>query len=192
MKTNIMLCGVGGQGILFAAKILASAAELSGYKVTTNELHGMAQRGGSVTAQVRFGDDIHSPLFAAGEADVLCGLEPVEALRCAHFLKPGGFAVISRQQLIPVTVSTGRASYPQDLEARFGKVFTDFRFMDCNALAAELGDQRLANTVLLGALSVKLGLAAESWRGAFERTVKPQLLDGNLKAFAIGAAAVDK
>lgn len=186
MKSNIMLCGVGGQGILFAAKVIAAAAELNGYRVTTNELHGMAQRGGSVTAQVRYGDDINSPLFAAGEADVLCGLEPVEALRCAHFLKPDGYAVISKTQLIPVTVSTGRAVYPTDLDERFAKVFAHYQYLDCEALARQLGDLRLGNTVLLGALSTRLDLRAECWRGAFERVVKPQLLEANLTAFAAG------
>lgn len=184
--TNIMLCGVGGQGILFAAKVIATAAELEGYSVTTNELHGMAQRGGSVTAQVRYGSEVHSPLFAPGEADVLCALEPVEALRCAHFLKEDGYAVISSQRLIPVTVSTGRASYPSDLDERFGRVFGNWRVLDCVSLAAQLGDSRLGNTLLLGALSRRLGLGEASWHKAFELIVKPQLLAANIAAFKAG------
>lgn len=189
MSTNVMLCGVGGQGILFAAKVMACAAELSGYEVTTNELHGMAQRGGSVTAQVRFGSKVHSPLFGEGDADVLCALEPVEGLRCAHWLRPGGHAAISLQRLIPVTVSTGRASYPSDLEDRLLRSFSSPKLLDCAGMAFKLGDMRLANTVMVGALSSWLGLPMSSWRGAFERIVKSGLVEKNIAAFLAGQEA---
>ncbi|MGN0878058.1 MAG: indolepyruvate oxidoreductase subunit beta [Oligosphaeraceae bacterium] len=186
MSTNIMLCGVGGQGILFAAKVIAGAAEAAGLQVTTNELHGMAQRGGSVTAQVRFGEELHSPLFAPGEADALFGMEPVEALRWAHSLRPGGYAVVSLARLIPVTVSMGQAMYPVDVEERLRRVFGSLRLVDGAAVASSLGDARLVNTVLLGALSARLALSPSCWESSFRRIVRPQLLEANLRAFAAG------
>lgn len=189
MTKNIILAGVGGQGILFAAKIIAAAAELAGYQVTTNEIHGMAQRGGSVTAQVRFGDELHSPLFPEGEADVLYSLEAAEAVRFAHFLKPGGLAVVSTQRIIPVTVSSGKAVYPEDVEQRLRSVFANLNYLDCGSVAGKLGDPRLANSVMLGALSAPLELPSESWRKAFERSVKPQLVESNIKAFQAGMEA---
>lgn len=118
MIKNIILVGVGGQGILLAARIIASAAGHAGYDVTTNEIHGMAQRGGSVTAQIRYGEVVHSPLILEGTADVLGALEQVEALRYAAWLKPGALAAVSAESIIPVTVSSGRASYPGDVETR--------------------------------------------------------------------------
>ncbi|MBO7622317.1 MAG: indolepyruvate oxidoreductase subunit beta [Victivallales bacterium] len=189
MLKNVMLCGVGGQGILFAAKIIAAAAELSGYDVTTNELHGMAQRGGSVTAQVRFGDGFHSPLFREGEADVLCALEPVEGLRCAHWLKADGKAAVSKQRLIPVTVSTGRATYPVDLDERLARSFKTLKYIDCCAIALKLGDLRLANTVMVGALSGWLDLPESSWQAAVERSVKAGLVENNMAALKAGQEA---
>ena len=181
-----MLCGVGGQGILFAAKVIAASAEAAGLQVTTNELHGRAQRGGSVTAQVRFGEELFSPLFAPGEADALFGMEPVEALRWAHYLRPGGQAVVSLARLIPVTVSMGQATYPADVEERLRRVFGGLRLVDGAEVASSLGDARLVNTVLLGALSAHLPLAASCWEAAFRRIVRPQLLEANLRAFASG------
>ena len=118
MITNILLTGVGGQGILLAARIIASAARSAGFDVTTNEIHGMAQRGGSVTAQIRFGEEVLSPLILEGTADALGALEPIEALRYSHYLKPEGAAVVASRPIIPVTVSSGQAVYPADVEER--------------------------------------------------------------------------
>ena len=123
MVQNIILSGVGGQGILLAAKIIATAAERAGFQVATNEIHGMAQRGGSVTAQIRYGENVFSPLIQEGFADVLASLEAIEALRCAHWLRPGGLAVVSTLRIIPVTVSSGTAKYPSDVAERLKTVF---------------------------------------------------------------------
>jgi indolepyruvate ferredoxin oxidoreductase beta subunit len=187
MIQNILLCGVGGQGILLAAKVIAAAAVKSGFEVTTNEIHGMAQRGGSVTAFVRYGDTVFSPLFRAGDADVIASMEAIEALRYAHWLRPGGLAAVSRQRLIPVTVSSGKAKYPADADERLAKVFPRLEYIDCHVEAKKLGDARMANIILLGALSRGLdGIPSPVWEEAIRACVKPQFVEGNLAAFRFG------
>ena len=183
---SLLLCGVGGQGILLAAKVVGAAAEAAGLDVAANEIHGMAQRGGSVRAFVRFGAGVRSPLVLEGEADVLAALEPVEALRWAHFLRPGGLAVVNTRPVVPVTVSSGKAKYPADLADRLARVFPRLVACDCEEEALRLGNARLSNTILVGMLSRDHPLPEEAWRTALARCVKPAFLDANLAAFAFG------
>ena len=186
MSSSIILSGVGGQGIILAAKIIAEAAKISGFPVCSNEIHGMAQRGGSVTAQVRFGEGVCSPLILEGTADVLASLEHIEALRWAHFLKPGGAAVISKQSIIPVTVSSGAAIYPSDVEERLKAVFPNLKYYDCVAKAGEMGDSRFANTILTGMVASALPLELNAWHKALEARIPEKLLDKNVEAFDFG------
>ena len=188
MTKNILLCGVGGQGVLLAAKLMAFAAFHAGFRVFTNEIHGMAQRGGSVTASVRFGDgEVLAPLFAAGEADLLFAVEHAEALRNARSLKPGGAAVIARQSVIPTTVTTGAAVYPADMEERIRRVFPRVIYAPCGEEAARLGNPKLANTILLGAAASFLPeLPRTAWDRAMEALIRPDLIDLNRKAFEKG------
>ena len=186
MSHSILLCGVGGQGILLAAKIVGAAAESTGLPVVANEIHGMAQRGGSVRAFVKFGENVRSPLVLEGTADVLAALEPVEALRWAHFLRPGGLAVVNTRPVVPVTVSSGKAKYPADLDARLARVFPRLVACDCEAEAIRLGNAKLSNTILVGMLSRALPLPASAWRTALQRCVKPAYLEANLAAFDFG------
>ncbi len=184
--TSIVLVGVGGQGILLAAQVTARAALLAGHDVKTNEVHGMAQRGGSVVAQVRYGDRVFSPLVPEGGAQVLASLERIEALRFARFLAPGGLAVVSRQAIVPVTVSSGQETYPTDAEQRLRAVFPRLAYIDAVQVAEDLGDTRAANVVILGALSTALSLPAGSWSAALAQSVKPATLQINERAFAEG------
>lgn len=184
--TNILLCGVGGQGILRAAKIMAETAGLAGHDVRTNEIHGMAQRGGSVVAHLRYGEKLYSPLILEGTADSIFAMEPAEALRWAHFLRPGGFAAISTHRVTPVTVSCGQEAYPADIEERLERVFPDRVTADCTRLAAVLGNARLANTILTGALSRVLEFSPELWREAIARSVPESFFELNWKAFEAG------
>lgn len=184
--TNILLCGVGGQGILLAAKIMASAASLAGKDVRTNEIHGMAQRGGSVVAHLRYAEKLYSPLILEGTADAIFATEPLEALRRAHFLRPGGFAAISTHRLTPVSVSCGKDVYPADIEQRLARVFPDRVATDCTLLAEGLGNARLANTILTGILSRKLEFPEELWREAIAQSVPEKYFSLNWKAFEIG------
>ncbi len=185
---SVVLVGVGGQGILLASEIVARAAMFAGYDVKTNEVHGMAQRGGSVIAQIRYGKAVNSPLVALGDARVLGSFEQVEALRWAHYLAPDGLAVVSTAELIPVTVSSGQATYPDNAEARLKEVFKRLVLLDATKLAQEMGDSRMANTIVLGALSNGLTLSLENWEEAIKSSVKPKYVEANLKAFMAGRA----
>lgn len=184
--TSVVLVGVGGQGILLASTIVARAAMLAGFDVKTNEVHGMAQRGGSVIAQIRYGAEVHSPLVTPGEARVLGSFERIEALRCAHYLAPGGLAVVSTQAIVPVTVSSGQAQYPADSDERLRAVFPRLAALDAAEVATTLGDIRAANMVLLGALSTGLDLDEALWRQAIEKSVAPRTLALNIQAFEAG------
>lgn len=186
--TSVVLAGVGGQGILLASEILAKAAMAAGFDVKTNEVHGMAQRGGSVVAQVRYGRKVHSPLVPEGEARVLGTLEQIEAIRFAHYLAPAGTAVVSTQAIVPVTVSSGQAVYPKDAPDRLRAIFPKLVLVDADALAKEAGTIKAANVVVLGAISAALDLPLEAWHKAIEQSVKPQHLALNIKAFAAGRA----
>lgn len=184
--TNVVIAGVGGQGILLASEVLARTALIAGYTVKTNEVHGMAQRGGSVIAQIRYGSEVHSPLVPAGTADILASFEKIEALRYAYYLSPKGKAVISNDELIPVTVSSGNAKYPKDLENILKKTFQNLYIIDTTAKALELGVVQAANIVIMGAVSTCLNLPIEAWQESIRSTVKSKYVEINLKAFDIG------
>lgn len=184
--TSIVMVGVGGQGILLATQITARAAIADGHDVKTNEVHGMAQRGGSVVAQIRFGKQVFSPLVPEGTAQVLASLERIEALRFAGYLAPDGLAVVSSQAIVPVTVSSGKATYPADAEDRLRAAFRRLAYIDAIGVAERLCDPRVANVILLGALSTALSLPMECWAEAISQCVKPAFLDINLRAFDEG------
>lgn len=184
--TSVVMVGVGGQGILLATQITARAALLAGHDVKTNEVHGMAQRGGSVVAQVRYGPKVYSPLVPDGTARVLASLERIEALRFSHFLAPDGLAVVSHQAIIPVTVSSGQAVYPADAEERLRRVFQRLVYVDAIRIAEKLCDTRTANVILLGAMSTALSLPEDCWREAIRQAVKPEFHDINFRAFDEG------
>jgi indolepyruvate ferredoxin oxidoreductase beta subunit len=184
--TSVVMAGVGGQGILLASEITAQAAMLAGFDVKTNEVHGMAQRGGSVLGQIRYGKKVYSPLVAKGTANVLLALEQIEALRFSDYLADGGFAVVNAQAIIPVTVSSGAAKYPGDIKAKLDDVFKKLVFIDAAKIAIELGNIRTANVVLLGAMSKHLDLPIDCWEKAIEKAVKGKYTELNQKAFEAG------
>ncbi|MGA2642286.1 MAG: indolepyruvate oxidoreductase subunit beta [Spirochaetia bacterium] len=188
--TSIVLVGVGGQGILLATQITARAAMVNGHDVKTNEVHGMAQRGGSVVAQVRYGEHVYSPLVPDGTAQVLASLERIEALRFASYLAPDGLAVVSSQAIIPVTVSSGQAAYPSDAEDRLRAAFTRLAYIDAIGVAEKLCDSRVANVILLGALSTALAIPHGCWLEAIAQCVKPAWRDLNRRAFEEGMSLV--
>ena len=144
------------------------------------------QRGGSVIAQIRYGREVFGPLVPVGSAQVLASLEKIEALRFHRFLAPDGVAVVSKQEIVPVTVSGGRATYPQDADQRLERVFPRLLCVDALEIAGRLGSPRSANVVVLGALSGYLALDNAIWEAAMRLRVKPQFLDVNLQAFAAG------
>jgi len=186
MTTSVVLVGVGGQGILLASEIVAQAAVAVGYDVKTNEVHGMAQRGGSVIAQIRYGKEVFGPLVPRKSAKVLGSLERMECLRYLDYLADDGLAVVSSQRIVPVTVSSGDIPYPELDEAELGKFFPRLVYVDAVEYATELGNDKVANTILLGAMSTQLDLPAESWTTAIRKSVKEKFVDINLRAFEEG------
>ena len=186
MTTSVVLVGVGGQGILLASEIVAQAAVAAGYDVKTNEVHGMAQRGGSVIAQIRYGKEVFGPLVPRKTAKVIGSLERMECLRYLDYLAEDGLVVVSSQRIVPVTVSSGEISYPDIDEAALRKFFPKLVYIDAVERAEELGDVRVANTLLLGAMSTQLDLPAEAWTSAIRKSVKERFVDINLRAFEKG------
>jgi indolepyruvate ferredoxin oxidoreductase beta subunit len=184
--TSAVLVGVGGQGVLLAAKITAEAAMLAGFVVKTNEVHGMAQRGGSVIAQVSYGPTVYSPLVPRGTARALCSLEQIEALRYHDYLAPEGLAVVSSQAILPVTVSAGAARYPDRIEEILQEVFPRLVYLDAPSMAARLGNARAANMVLLGSLSKGLDLPLEAWLQSLCSIIRDEERELNLSAFQLG------
>lgn len=184
--TNILLVGVGGQGILLASEILSEAFMLAGYDVKKSEIHGMSQRGGSVVSHVRFGKQVFSPVVPEGEGDILFGFELLETYRYLPLLKPGATVVVNDYRIPPPSVLLGQAEYPAGLADRIKEKFPDTLLVDGQRLALEAGDVRSANTVLLGAVSKRLAIAEQVWRQALEKMVPKKALEINLKAFALG------
>jgi len=184
--TNILLVGVGGQGILLAAEILSETFLLAGYDVKKSEIHGMSQRGGSVVSHVRYGKEVHSPIVPEGEGDLLFGFELMESYRALTLLKPGATVVANDLCIAPPSVLMGQETYPADLAAKIAELFPDSILVDGQQLAINAGNARAANTVLLGAVSKRLNIEEKYWLEAIERMVPKKALDVNLKAFAVG------
>ncbi len=184
--TNILLVGVGGQGILLASEILSEAFMLAGYDVKKSEIHGMSQRGGSVVSHVRFGREVFSPIVPEGEGDILFGFELLETYRCLPLLRPEGAVVANDLRIAPPGVLLGQEEYPEGLAERIAARFPDFLLVDGQKLATEAGNVRAANTVLLGAVSVRLDIAEEHWLHALERMVPKKALAVNRTAFQLG------
>lgn len=184
--TNILLVGVGGQGILLASEILSEAFMLAGFDVKKSEIHGMSQRGGSVVSHVRFGSEVFSPVVPEGEGDILFGFELLETYRYLPLLKPGATVVANDYKIAPPSVLLGQAVYPQALPEKIKDKFADFLLVDGQGLALKSGDIRAANTVMLGAVSKRLQINDAIWQQALEKMVPKKALEINLKAFAFG------
>lgn len=201
-RVNFLLAGVGGQGTILASDVLVSAGLAVGYQAKQAEVHGMSQRGGSVTSFVRWGKTVHSPLVGAGEVDVLLAFEKLEALRNLNVLRKNALAVVNTQVIVPLTVTSGSLAYPTDGELRqaFATVTPNVEFVDGEQIAGSLGNLRVANVVLLGALSALLEqrgltgqeLKAETWLEVIAERVPAKHLELNRKAFQAGREAVEK
>jgi indolepyruvate ferredoxin oxidoreductase beta subunit len=193
MKTmNFLVTGVGGQGALLASNILADVGVRAGYDVKKSEVHGMAQRGGSVTSTVRWGNKVYSPLIGQGEADYLLALEKLEALRYVGMLRPGGTAIVGDLGIPPLSVSSGDDVYPDDEQVRqvLSEVTDDYHLIPSVRLAGELGNARAHNVVLLGALSTFVDdVPPDVWLQSIEERVPKRFLELNKRAFQVGREA---
>jgi indolepyruvate ferredoxin oxidoreductase beta subunit len=183
---NLLLVGVGGQGILLASEILSETFMLAGYDVKKSEIHGMSQRGGSVVSHVRYGQEVYSPIVPEGEGDLLFGFELMETYRCLPLLKPGATVVANDLRIPPPSVLMGRESYPEGIAERISERFPDFVLIDGEKLASDAGNRRAANTVLLGAVSRRLDIAEDYWLQALDKMVPRKALEINRKAFLLG------
>ncbi len=186
--TNILLVGVGGQGILLASEILAETFMLAGFDVKKSEIHGMSQRGGSVVSHVRFGREVFSPIVPEGEGDVLFGFELMETCRALPLLRPGAKVIANDLRIPPPAVLSGQIAYPDNLPEIIRERCSDVLLVAGEKLAAEAGNPRTANTVLLGAVSQRLEVAEGYWLQALGKMVPKRFLEENLKAFALGRA----
>lgn len=185
---GILIAGVGGQGIILVSDILCRAIMTAGLDVKKSEVHGMAQRGGCVTSHVRYGKKVYSPIARKNDVDVLVSFEKMETLRYLDFIKPEGTIIINTEELYPPAVNLGDAAYPEDAIESVRQMFGTVKVVDAPTLAAQAGNFRAVNTVLLGALSACLSLPLAIWEAALRKAFSPKLLEANLKAFHLGRA----
>jgi len=188
---NILIVGVGGQGILLASEMLSSVAMRAGYDVKKSEVHGMAQRGGIVSSHVRFGDKIYSPLIPLGQADTLLAFEEIEALRWIHFLKKDGRVIVNRQKLIPPIASLKGFEYPKDPLTLLKQRITKLQAISALNIAEKLNNRRIINIILLGVLSGSLEIPIQIWETAIQEMVPKGTIKTNLNAFRAGREATE-
>ncbi|MBN1894986.1 indolepyruvate oxidoreductase subunit beta [bacterium] len=188
-QKNILIVGVGGQGVLLASEMLAAAAAQAGYDVKQSEVHGMAQRGGVVSSHVRIGPSVQSPLIPAGQADILLCFEQAEALRWVHFCRPGGTVIVNLQKLVPPIALMKGHSYPEDPLAGVRRRAARVIPVDAAKIAASLENSRVVNVVLLGAVSRHLDIPPAVWEKVIEKRVPPGTAPVNNQAFKKGRSA---
>lgn len=184
--TNILVVGVGGQGVLLASEVLGEAAALAGLDVKKSEVHGMAQRGGSVFSHLRIGRKIHSPLISKGEADFLLSFEKVETLRYLDYLHRDSWVLVNKQEILPLPVSTGKMAYPGRIEKTLRENGLRYKMIDGLGLAAKAGNVKAVNSIVLGTLSKLLSFDDETWREALHRHVPEKHREVNDRAFSLG------
>lgn len=182
--TNIIFSGVGGQGIILSSRIVAQCAFVAGNMVKMNELHGMAQRGGSVISHLRFGKEVNSPLIPAGKCDYLIALEELEGLRYAPYLKAGGTVIINKKKVMPAGLD--ESLYPHDIREQLEKCGFNVQEINASGIAKELGNQRVENIVLLGLVSKFLDFPESTWQDVIKESVPEKTIDINLEAFKRG------
>ncbi len=185
---TVLLVGVGGQGTILAGDLLAKAAIAAGHDVKISEIHGMSQRGGSVSTVVRFGEQVASMICDPGCADVVVAFEAVEALRNQEFLAPGGTMFVNNEQIVPVSVHIGNAKMPEDTEERLEALGA--RLFKAGEIAREIGSPKSTNVVLIGALSTALPFSTQIWEEVIASRVPPKTIEANIKAFYAGREAV--
>lgn len=186
---NIMIVGVGGQGTLLTSRILGNLAVWGGYDVKLSEVHGMAQRGGSVVTFVRYGEQVAEPIVEEGQADVLIAFEKLEALRYLHFLKEDGVVIVNDWRIDPITVVTGAAAYPENILDTL-RASRKTVAVEATETAKEMGAPKAFNVIVLGAAARYVGFEKEDWIKVIESTVPPKTVEVNRKAFEAGYSAL--
>jgi indolepyruvate ferredoxin oxidoreductase beta subunit len=185
MNKSILMVGVGGQGTILASKLLTIGLMEAGYDVKMSEIHGMSQRGGSVSSQIRYGEKVYSPVIEIGSADLIIAFEKLEALRSLEYLKPQGKVIVNDYRIDPMSVLGGYASYPENV-LDILKAKTDLTVLNATAMAEELGNIRVMNIILLGSVANRMGLGEIDWNEIIAQNVKKQFVEINQKAFELG------
>ncbi|MBN1232022.1 MAG: indolepyruvate oxidoreductase subunit beta [Candidatus Coatesbacteria bacterium] len=184
--TNVLIVGVGGQGILLASEVLSEVFIKAGLDVKKSEVHGMAQRGGSVSSHVRAGKKVYSSLINEGEADYILSFELMESLRWAHYLSKDGLIIVNKQQIDPLPVTIGKEEYPQDVHEKLKEKGYNTIVVNAFDIAKELGNAKAVNIVLLGTLASKLPFEISIWEEVIRELVPAKILELNLNAFKRG------
>ncbi|MCC9295494.1 indolepyruvate oxidoreductase subunit beta [Clostridium sp. WLY-B-L2] len=183
---NILFVGVGGQGIILASKVLVSGLIAAGYDVKMSEVHGMAQRGGSVTTQVRYGDKVYSPIIGKGSADVIVAFEEIEALRWIEYLKSDGRLIVNDYKIPSATVLSEKEKYPEGVIENIRSHIKNVTIIDAAKEAKKLGNIKSQNIIMLGALLKILQISEIDWRKIVRENVKEQFINLNIKAMEVG------
>ncbi len=189
MSNSIKFVGVGGQGTILAAKIMCTVLINAGYDVKMSEIHGMSQRNGSVSSEVRYGDKVYSPVIEKGTADYLISFEQMEAARKIDYLKKDGVLIVNNHKINSMVTLNGKVPYPKDILKEMENKVKTYK-LEAQEIALELGNIKVVNLVMLGALSKLLDLKPLNWEEAIKESVKPQFLEINLKAFMLGVSQV--
>ena len=189
MTKSVLLVGVGGQGTILASKLLSTGLIEAGYDVKMSEIHGMSQRGGAVSSQVRFGDKVYSPVIEKGGADILVSFELMEALRWLEYLKPGGKIIVNNYRINPMPVVIGEKCYPSDIADKLAAA-SPTTIIEAAEIAERLGNPKVMNVVLLGTIIKALDLTAIDWQRIIRDNVKPAFIDINISALKAGMDAV--
>ncbi|MGV8154425.1 MAG: indolepyruvate oxidoreductase subunit beta [Alkaliphilus sp.] len=189
---NILLVGVGGQGIILASKILSQGLIAAGFDAKMSEVHGMAQRGGSVTTQVRYGEKVYSPIIGKGKADIIVGFEKMETLRWLEYLKPNGKIVVNDYTIPSTPILIGKAKYPTGILEQFEKIVgsENMTIVKAAEIATNIGNIRAQNIVLLGALIKSVGIESYDWEKIIKTNVKKRFIELNLNAINKGMETV--
>lgn len=190
MTKSILLVGVGGQGTILASKLLTLGLMQEGYDVKMSEIHGMSQRGGSVSSQIRYGKEVFSPVIEKGSADLMVSFEKMEALRWLEYLKDGGKIVVNNHEMMPMPVIMGVAEYADNILDEIKKVCKDVTIVNATEEAMKLGNGKVMNIILLGALVKAMGLDGIDWKKIISENVKPNFIEANLKAFEVGKSLI--
>ncbi len=184
--TNILMVGVGGQGVILASEIVAEVMMRAGFDVKKSEVHGMAQRGGMVNSHIRFGQKVYSPVIKKGEADILCSFEQLETLRFIDYLTDDPVILLTEQKIPPSSVTSGNEEYPADIPARLSAKFSRVQIINTLKIAEEAGNIKASNVVFLGVLSKYFNIDANLWKDTISLFVPGQFLEINLRAFSMG------
>lgn len=185
MTKSIKLVGVGGQGTILATTLLSAALVDAGFDVKMTEIHGMSQRGGSVSSEIRYGEKVHSPVIMKGNADILVSFEQMEAARNIDYLKKDGVLVVNNHKINSMVTLNGKVKYPENIIEQLSEKVETYK-VNATELAVELGNSKVMNVIMLGALVKAIGLEHLDFQKAIKENVKERFIELNLKAFEVG------